>query len=189
MRARQAIERCDVAVLVIDASEKLAAQDLHVAGYVADAVKGMIVAVNKWDLIEDSEETREAFARKVLRRLRFTPWAPLAFVSAKTGLNVDGLLELATEIGETRSQRIPTAQVNAALREAVAKTPPSSPGKRPLRIKYATQADVRPPTFVFFANDASLLHFSYRRYLENMLRRRFGFEGTAIKLEFRSRSE
>jgi GTP-binding protein len=189
MRARQAIERCDVAVLVIDASEKLAAQDLHVAGYVANAVKGMIVAVNKWDLIEDSEETREAFARKVLRRLRFTPWAPLAFVSAKTGLNIDGLLELATEIGETRSQRIPTAQVNAALREAVAKTPPSSPGKRPLRLKYATQASVRPPTFVFFANDASLLHFSYRRYLENMLRRRFGFEGTAIKLEFRSRSE
>jgi GTP-binding protein len=189
MRARQAIERCDVAVLVIDASEKLAAQDLHVAGYVADAVKGMIVAVNKWDLMEDSEENREAFARKVLRRLRFTPWAPLAFVSAKTGLNIDGLLELATEIGETRSQRIPTAQVNAALREAVAANPPSSPGKRPLRIKYATQADVRPPTFVFFANDASLIHFSYRRYLENVLRRRFGFEGTAIKLEFRSRSE
>jgi GTPase len=189
MRARQAIERCDVAVLVIDASEKLAAQDLHVAGYVADAVKGMIVAVNKWDLVEDSEESREAFARKILRRLRFTPWAPLAFLSAKTGLNVDGLLELATEIGGTRSQRIPTAQVNAALREAVAANPPSSPGKRPLRIKYATQADVRPPTFVFFANDASLLHFSYRRYLENVLRRRFGFEGTAIKLEFRSRSE
>jgi GTPase len=147
------------------------------------------VAVNKWDLVEDSEESREAFARKILRRLRFTPWAPLAFLSAKTGLNVDGLLELATEIGGTRSQRIPTAQVNAALREAVAANPPSSPGKRPLRIKYATQADVRPPTFVFFANDASLLHFSYRRYLENVLRRRFGFEGTAIKLEFRSRSE
>jgi GTPase len=189
MRARQAIERCDVAVLVIDASEKLAAQDLHVAGHVADAVKGMIVAVNKWDLVEDSEESREAFARKILRRLRFTPWAPLAFVSAKTGLNIDGLLEVATEIGETRSQRIPTAQVNAALREAVAKNPPSSPGRRPLRIKYATQASVRPPTFVFFANDASLIHFSYRRYLENVLRRRFGFEGTAIKLEFRSRSE
>jgi GTP-binding protein len=189
MRAREAIERCDVAVLVMDASEKLAAQDLHVAGYVADAVKGMIVAVNKWDLVEDSEETRDAFARKVLRRLRFTPWAPLAFVSAKTGLNIDGLLELAIEIGETRSLRIPTAQVNAALREAVAANPPSSPGRRPLRIKYGTQAEIRPPTFVFFANDASLIHFSYRRYLENVLRKRFGFEGTAIKLEFRSRAE
>jgi len=189
MRARQAIERCDVAILVIDASEKLAAQDLHVAGYVADDVKGMIVAVNKWDLVEDSEEGREAFARKILRRLRFTPWAPLAFVSAKTGLNIDGLLELATEIGETRSLRIPTSQVNAALREAVATNPPSSPGRRPLRIKYGTQASVRPPTFVFFANDASLIHFSYRRYLENFLRKRFGFDGTAIKLEFRSRAE
>ncbi len=189
MRARQAIERCDIAILVMDASEKVSAQDLHVAGYVADAFKGMIVAVNKWDLVEDSEESREAFANRVLRRLRFTPWAPLAFVSAKTGLNVEGLLDLALEIGETRSLRIPTSEVNAALREAVAANPPPSPGRRPLRIKYGTQAEVRPPTFVFFANDASLLHFSYRRYLENMLRRRYGFEGTAIKLEFRSRSE
>ncbi len=189
MRARQAIERCDVAILVIDASEKLAAQDLHIAGYVADEHKGMIVAVNKWDLKEDTEDEREAFADRVLRRLRFTPWAPLAFVSAKSGLNIDGLLELALEIGETRAIRIPTSEVNAALREAVAAHPPSSPTRRVLRLKYATQAEVRPPTFVFFANDASLIHFSYRRYLENYLRRRFGFEGTAIKLEFRSRSE
>jgi len=189
MRARQAIERCDIAVLVIDATEKLAAQDLHIGGYVADAHKGMIIAVNKWDLKDDTEEEREAFAVRVLRRLRFTPWAPLAFVSAKEGLNIDGLLALAVEIGETRATRIPTSEVNAALREAVAAHPPSSPGRRVLRIKYATQAEVRPPTFVFFANDASLIHFSYRRYLENQLRRRFGFEGTAIKLEFRSRSE
>ncbi len=189
MRARQAIERCDVAVLVLDASQKLAAQDLHIGGHVVDAYKGMIVAVNKWDLLEDTEETRTAFANKVLRRLRFTPWAPLAFVSAKTGLNIDGLLDLALEVGEIRSLRIPTAEVNAALREAVAKHPPSSTGKRPLRIRYATQAEIRPPTFVFFANDASLIHFSYQRYLENCLRRRFGFEGTAMKLVFRSRGE
>jgi GTP-binding protein len=187
MRARQAIERCDVAILVLDATQKVAAQDLHVAGFVADAFKGMIVAVNKWDLTEDSEETRESFARNVLRRLQFTPWAPLAFVSAKTGLNIDGLLDLALEIGETRSRRIPTSEVNTVLREAVAANPPPSPGRRPLRIKYATQAEVRPPTFVFFTNDASLIHFSYRRYIENFLRKRFGFEGTAIKLEFRSR--
>ena len=187
MRARQAIERCDIAILVLDATEKVAAQDLHVAGFVADAHKGMIVAVNKWDLSEDSEESRDAFARNVLRRLQFTPWAPLAFVSAKIGLNIDGLLDLALEIGETRSQRIPTSEVNTVLREAVATNPPPSPGRRPLRIKYGTQAEVRPPTFVFFTNDASLIHFSYRRYLENFLRKRFGFEGTAIKLEFRSR--
>ena len=187
MRARQAIERCDVAVLVLDAEQGVAAQDLHVAGYVDEAVKGMIVAVNKWDLKEDNEDERKLFARRVLQRLRFTPWAPLAFVSAKEGLNIDGLLELAVEIGETRSTRIPTAEVNSVLREAVAANPPPSPGRRPIRIKYGTQASVRPPTFVFFANDASLLHFSYRRYLENVLRKRFGFEGTAIKLEFRSR--
>lgn len=187
MRARQAIERCDVAVLVMDAEQGVAAQDLHVAGYVDEATKGMIVAVNKWDLMEDSDESRDAFAKRVLRRLRFTPWAPLAFVSAKEGLNVEGLLELAVEIGETRSLRIPTSEVNSVLREAVAANPPPSPGRRQMRIKYGTQASVRPPTFVFFANDASLLHFSYRRYLENVLRKRFGFEGTAIKLEFRSR--
>jgi len=187
MRARQAIERCDIAVLVMDAEQGVAAQDLHVAGYVDEATKGMIVAVNKWDLMEDSEESRDAFAKRVLRRLRFTPWAPLAFVSAKEGLNVEGLLELAVEIGETRSMRIPTSEVNSVLREAVAANPPPSPGRRHMRIKYGTQASIQPPTFVFFANDASLLHFSYRRYLENVLRKRFGFEGTAIKLEFRSR--
>ncbi len=189
MRAREAIDRCDVAIVVVDASQSLAAQDLHIAGYVVDAYKGMVVAVNKWDLQEDSDENREAFASRVLGRLRFAPWAPLAFVSAKTGLNIEGLLDLAVEAGDMRSVRIPTSEVNAAVREAVAAHPPSSKGRRVPRIKYVTQAGVRPPTFVFFTNDASLIHFSYRRYLENALRRRFGFEGTAIRLEFRSRGE
>jgi GTP-binding protein len=189
MRAREAIGRADIAVLVIDASQKLAAQDMHVAGYVADEHKGMIVAANKWDLMEDVEENREAYAGRVLSRLRFTPWAPLAFVSAETGLNVTGLLDLALEIGETRAMRIQTSEVNSVLREAVAAHPPSSPSRKRLRIKFATQAEINPPTFVFFANDASLIHFSYKRYLENAIRKRFGFEGTAIKLVFRSRSE
>ena len=188
MRAREAIQRCDIAILVIDASEKLAAQDLHIAGYVAEAYKGMIVAVNKWDLLEDTDDNRMDFAKRILGRLRFTPWAPLAFLSAKTGLNVEGLLDLALDVAESRATRIPTSEVNSVLREAVAAHPPPSPSKRPIRIKFATQAEVNPPTFVFFTNDASLLHFSYRRYLENALRRRFGFEGTAIKLVFRSRS-
>ena len=188
MRAREAIERCDIAILVVDASEKLAAQDMHIAGYVADAYKGMIIAVNKWDLAEDTDDNRMVFAKRILGRLRFTPWAPLAFLSAKTGLNVEGLLDLALDVAESRSTRIPTSEVNAVLREAIAAHPPPSPGKRPIRIKFATQAEMNPPTFVFFTNDASLLHFSYRRYLENAIRRRFGFEGTAIKLVFRSRS-
>ena len=188
MRAREAIMRCDIAILVIDGSEKLAAQDLHIAGHVADAYKGMIVAVNKWDLLEDTDDNRIDFAKRILGRLRFTPWAPLAFLSAKTGLNVEGLLDLALDVAENRGTRIQTSEVNSVLREAVAAHPPPSPSKRPIRIKFATQAEVNPPTFVFFTNDASLLHFSYRRYLENALRRRFGFEGTAIKLVFRSRS-
>src|SRR3972149_2453608 len=185
MRAREAIERCDIAILVLDASQRLAAQDLHVAGYVADAHKGMIVAANKWDLMEDTEEERERYANRVLSRLKFTPWAPLAFVSAESGLNIDGLLDLAVEVGETRATRVTTAEVNAALREAVTSHPPSSPSGRRLRIQFAPEAEINPPTFVFFANDASLLHLSYQRYLENSLRKRFGFEGTAIRLIFR----
>lgn len=189
MRARQAVERCDVAVLMLDATQRVAQQDLAIAGDVADAYKGLILGVNKWDLLEDSEDNRETYARRVLARLKFAPWAPLAFISAKTGLNVDGLLDLAFEIGEARSARIPTADVNAVLREAVAAHPPPGAGRHHLRLKYATQAEIRPPTFVIFCNDASLAHFSYRRYIENQFRRRFGFEGTAIKLEFRSRAE
>jgi GTP-binding protein len=188
MRARDAIARCDVAVLVLDATQRLAAQDVHIAGYVADEYKGLIIALNKWDLLEDSDELRERTARRILARFKFAPWAPLAFLSAKTGLNVEGLLDLAGEVGEARSTRIPTAEVNSALREAVAAHPPASSGRKPLRLKYVTQAETRPPTFVFFANDASLVHFSYRRYLENHFRKRFGFEGTAIRLEFRSGS-
>src|SRR5450759_4123853 len=164
MRARDAIARCDVAVLVLDATQRLAAQDLHIAGYVADEYKGLIIALNKWDLLEDSDELRERTARRILARFKFAPWAPLAFLSAKTGLNVEGLLDLAREVGEARSTRIPTAEVNSALREAVAAHPPASSGRKPLRLKYVTQAEIRPPTFVLFANDASLVHFSYRRY-------------------------
>ena len=187
LRAEQALVRADIGLLVVDASEDVAAQDLHIAGYVADAHKGLIVVANKWDLMEDTEESREGFARKALGRLRFAPWAPLAFVSAKTGLNMDGLLELAVEVGETRRQRVPTAELNTAVQKAVAEHRPSSKGRRPMRILYVTQAEVNPPTFVFFVSDASLLHFSYQRYMENAIRRAFGFEGTAIRLIFRSR--
>jgi GTP-binding protein len=189
MRAQQAIERADVVVLVIDGTEKVAHQDQHIAGDVANAYKGLVVAVNKWDLVEDTEEYRDTIAHRVLTRLRFTPWAPLAFISAETRLNIDGLLDLISEVSESRSMRIPTAEVNSALREAVAAHPPASSGRKPLRLKYATQADIRPPTFVIFCNDASVVHFSYKRYLENAFRRRWGFEGTAIRFEFRSRPE
>jgi len=189
MRAQDALERCDVAVLVLDATAGVTAQDLHIAGYVGNAYKGMIVAANKWDLMEDSDEERQDFGRKALYRLKFAPWAPLAFVAAKTGLNVDALLELALEVEEMRSKRVRTAELNSVVRAAVGANPPPSPRRQPVRVKYVTQAAIRPPTFVFFVNDATLIHFSYRRYLENELRKSFGFDGTAIKLEFRSRRE
>ena len=188
-RAQQAIRRCDVALLVIDASEGVTAQDTHIAGLVLEECKGLIVVANKWDLMPDTEEARQRFAAQALERLRFVPWAPLAFVSAKTGLNLEGLLDLALEVGEKRSQRVPTARLNAAIREAVARHPPPPVGKRQFKLYYVTQAEVRPPTFVFFCNDPNLLHFSYRRYLENAIRRSFDFEGTAIRMVFRGRDE
>lgn len=187
LRAQEALARADIGLLMMDASQGVAAQDLHIAGYIADGRKGLIVVANKWDLMEDTEEQREAFARQALRRLRFAPWAPLAFVSAKTGLNIDGLLELALEVGETRRQRVPTSNLNTAVQKAVAENRPPSKGRRAMRILYVTQTDVSPPTFVFFVSDASLLHFSYQRYMENAIRKAFGFEGTAIRLVFRSR--
>jgi GTP-binding protein len=189
MRARDAIHRADVAVLIVDASEKMTTQDLHIGGYAVDAHKGLIIAVNKWDLVEDGgEDARMLFARRLMARLKFAPWAPIAFISAKTGLNVEGLLDLAEEVQEERSRRVPTAEVNVALRETVAKHPPPSTGRRQLKLKYATQAQIRPPTFVIFCNDASLVHFTYQRYLENQFRRKFGFEGTAVRFEFRSQA-
>jgi len=156
---------------------------------VLEECKGLIVVANKWDLMPDTEEARQRFAAQALERLRFVPWAPLAFVSAKTGLNLEGLLDLALEVGEKRSQRVPTARLNAAIREAVARHPPPPVGKRQFKLYYVTQAEVRPPTFVFFCNDPNLLHFSYRRYLENAIRRSFDFEGTAIRMVFRGRDE
>ncbi len=145
------------------------------------------MVANKWDLMEDTEESRDWYARKAMARLRFAPWVPLAFLSAKTGLNIEGLLDVALEVGETRRQRVPTSELNLAVQKAVAEHRPPSKSGRVVRIRYVTEATVNPPTFVFFVNDASLLHFSYHRYLENAIRKAFGFEGTAIRLVFRSR--
>ncbi len=189
LRAQEAIDRGDVALLVIDASDAITAQDTHIAGYVAEAVKGLVVAINKWDLMPDDGETRAAFDKAARARLRFLPWAPLCFVSAKEVTGIDELLDAALAAGAARDQRVATAELNVAMRKAVAAHgPPSVRGQR-LKLLYVTQAQTRPPTFVFFVNDPSLLHFSYRRYLENSIRKAFGFRGTALKLIFRSRGE
>ncbi len=189
LRAQQAIDRGDVALLVTDASDGITAQDTHIAGYVAEAVKGLVVGINKWDLMPDDGETRAAFAKAARARLRFLPWAPLCFISAKEDTGIDELLDAALAAGAAREQRVATAELNVAMRKAVAAHgPPSVQGQR-LKLLYVTQAQTRPPTFVFFVNDPSLLHFSYRRYLENSIRKAFGFQGTAVKLIFRRRAE
>jgi len=189
LRAQQAIDRGDVALLVTDASEGITAQDAHIAGYVTEAVKGLVVAVNKWDLMPSDGETRTAFAKTVRARLRFLSWAALCFVSAKESTGIGELLDAALAAGTARDQRVATAELNVAMRKAVAAhSPPSVRGQR-LKVLYVTQAQTRPPTFVFFVNEPSLLHYSYRRYLENSIRKAFGFQGTAVKLVFRGRSE
>ena len=187
-RAERAIDRSDVVVLVIDQTEPTAAQDTHIAGYVERNAKGMVLAVNKWDLA-DSAEDRHRFARRIDYRYRFTPWAPVLFTSAITGDGVRELLEMASHIGEVRQRRVQTSELNLVMQRALAENSPPTVHHRNLKLMYVTQAEVSPPTFVFFVNDPKLLHFSYRRYLENRLRQAFDFEGTGIRMLFRHRSE
>ncbi|MBE3100221.1 MAG: ribosome biogenesis GTPase Der [Planctomycetes bacterium] len=189
MRAQAAAQRADVALVVIDAAEGLTAQDAHIAGLVADGHVGMVLVANKWDLSPPEPVYRKEFSRILRHRLRFAPWAPLCFVSAKEGTGIDAMLTLALRVGEERRKRLPTAEVNAIVQRAIGdRSPPSTRGRK-LKVLYVTQAQSAPPTFVFFVNDASLLHFSYQRYLENQLRKTYGFEGTPLKLVFKSRGE
>ncbi len=187
-RAERAIDRADVVVLVIDQAEATAAQDTHIAGYVEGQSKGLVLAVNKWDLTAAPEE-RHQFARSIDHRYRFVPWAPVLFTSALTGEGVRELLEMAAHIGEVRQRRVQTSELNLVMQRALAEHAPPTVGHRRLKLMYVTEAEISPPTFVFFVNDPALIHFSYRRYLENRLRKAFDFDGTAIRLLFRRRSE
>ena len=185
MRAVRAISRADVVLLVIDATEPLTAQDQHIAGYVQDAKKGMIVVVNKWDLVEKTTSTMNEYTTSVRRELNFMPYVPVLYVSAKTKQRVFKIIGEGLRIEAERKRRIPTGQLNATVQAALREHPPLSSKGRALKIKYVTQAATDPPTFVFFVNDPELVHFSYRRFLENQLREALGFEGTALKLVFR----
>jgi GTP-binding protein len=189
MRSMRAIDRADVVVLVIDATEDFTAQDLHIAGYVEEQKKGLVVAINKWDLIEKDHTTMDDYRAKAKRELDFVSYAPVIFISAKLGQRVSQVIETALKVLEQREKRVSTAALNKLLKDAVAKhQPPSRPGKW-LKFFYATQADTAPPTFIFFCNDPKQIHFSYRRYLENELREAFGFEGTPLRISFRDRHE
>ncbi len=189
LRALSALSRADVVVLVIDAVEGLTSQDAHVAGYAVEEGKGLVVAVNKWDLVEDkTDRTFDQYTEWIRNEVPFLDFAPIVSISAKTGQRVGRVLEAAIDIWAERRRRIPTGELNRMLLAATERTPPPPVrGKRP-KLFYATQAAIAPPTFVFFASDASAVHFSYRRYLENRLRETFGFDGTTIRLIFRDRA-
>jgi GTP-binding protein len=182
------VDRADVAVLVIDADDGITSQDAHVGGAIHEAAKGCVIAVNKWDLIERSPDSGAKYLAEARRGLAFLDYAPVVFISAKTGLNVNRVLDRVVKISEQRSKRIPTAQVNEFMRE-IATTHPMSEHGKTLKVLYATQAAANPPTFVLFVNDPEIVHFSHRRYIENQLRRRYGFEGSGIKIVIRGRSE
>ncbi len=189
IRTVAAVERCNVAVLVIDASEGVTEQDAKIAGIAHERGKGMIIVVNKWDLIEKNDKTIYRFTEDIRDVLAFMPYAELLFLSAKTGQRLPKLFEVIDAVIENHSLRIATGVLNEIVTEAVAmQQPPSDKGKR-LKIFYATQVSVKPPTFVFFVNDKQLMHFSYTRYLENRIRDTFGFRGTPLKFIVRERKE
>jgi len=185
LRAMRALERSDVAVLVIDAVDGVTAQDAHVAGYMQDAGVGAIIAINKWDLVEKDSHTAIEYERSARAALKFLDFAPAVFVSALSGQRVTRILQLASEIERVRMTRVPTSELNRLVSEVTARQPLTRGGRR-LKIRYATQAGTRPPTFVFFVNNTEMIHFSYERYLENQLRARYPFEGTPIRLVFRA---
>ena len=187
MRALMAVERADVCVIMIDAMEGFTEQDSKVAGEAMDQGKGCIVAVNKWDMVEKDGKTMEEYRKKLVLDFSFMPYAPIIFISAKTGQRIDRLFELIKYVSEQNSMRISTGMLNDVLAEAVTRVqPPSDKGKR-LKILYMTQPSTKPPTFVAFVNSKDLFHFSYQRYLENQIRGVFGLEGTPVRFIVRER--
>ncbi|GHU67657.1 GTPase Der [Clostridia bacterium] len=188
LRAIAAIHRCDVAVMMIDAVSGVTEQDAKIAGLVSDEGRALVLAVNKWDAVEKDTGTLEAYRRKVYDQLKFVAYAPILFISAKTGQRTANVMSAVKDVYTQAHKRVSTGVLNEAVNDAIAAMqPPASSGRR-LKIYYATQPSVAPPTFLFFVNDDTLVHFSYYRYLENQLRKAFGFEGTPVKLIFRNRT-
>ena len=187
LRSMRSIDRADVALLLIDAIDGVTEQDAHIAGYVLEAMKGVVVVVNKWDALEKDSNTMNEFTKQVRSDLKFLDYVPLLYISAKTGQRVQSVLPTALEVAAARKHRLSTSELNQVIRLAYDNVPPPSKGGRPLRIYYATQAEAEPPTFILFVNDAELVHFSYERYLENRIREYYPFTGTPIRLVFRNR--
>ncbi|GGH79036.1 GTP-binding protein [Pullulanibacillus pueri] len=189
LRAQRAIERSDVVLVVLDGEEGIIEQDKKIAGYAHQAGRAIVIVVNKWDAVEKDEKTMDAFRRNIREQFRFLSYAPIVFVSAKTKQKMHQLLPMINQVAENHSFRVQTSMLNDVLMDAIALTPPPSDKGRRLKIYYGTQVAVKPPNFVFFVNDAELLHFSYERYLENKIRETFGFVGTPIKINARNKRE
>ena len=189
IRAFDAIRRSDVALLLIDATQGVTEQDTKVAGYIEKEGKACIVIVNKWDALEKETGTLEKYKKQVLEELKFMDYVPVMFISALTGQRTQNILPLVKEVYDAASYRVTTGMLNDAIHDAITVTPPPSDRGRRLRIFYATQQTTKPPTFVLFANDPKLMHFSYERYLENYLRKTFPFDGTPIRIFVRGRDE
>ena len=189
LRAKMAVERASVCILVIDANEGITEQDEKIAGIAHEAGKAVIIAVNKWDLIEKDNSTVNEFTKDVYTALSYMTYAPLLFISAKTGQRIDKLYEYINYVHNQSLMRVTTGMLNDVLADAINRVqPPSDKGRR-LKIYYMTQPSVAPPTFVAFCNDAELFHFSYQRYLENCLRKTFGFKGNPIRIIIRQKGE
>ncbi|MFN8417758.1 MAG: ribosome biogenesis GTPase Der [Anaerolineae bacterium] len=187
IRAYKALERADVALLVLDAVDGVTAQDTHIAGMIKDANRSVIIVVNKWDAIEKDEHTLNEFTKVVRERFDFISYAPILFISAQTGQRIHTVMETAARVQEERLLRIPTSKLNALIRNAMDKHSPNFKTGQRLKIYYCTQVRVDPPTFLFHVNNRELVHFTYQRYLENQLRAEYGFIGTPLRLSFRNR--
>lgn len=189
LRAIAAISRCDVVLLMIDAAEGVTEQDAKIAGLTLDEGRALVIAVNKWDVVEKETKTLERYEKNVREQLKFAPYAKVLFISAKTGQRTGRVLEAVLASYEQANKRVTTGALNDIVQDAqIALQPPASGGRR-LKLYYATQPSVAPPTFLFFVNDETLVHFSYSRYLENQLRKAFGFDGTPVRLIFRNRKQ
>ena len=189
MRTMFAIERADVCLMMIDATEGVTDQDAKIAGEAHEAGKGIIIVINKWDEIEKDNGTFESFKKDVYNKLAYLTYAPIIFISAKTGQRVNKLYEMINEVASQNAMRVSTAVLNEVINEAIAITqPPTDKGKR-LKILYATQATTKPPTFVIFVNNKDLFHFSYERYLVNHIRKEFGLQGTPVRIITREKGE
>jgi GTP-binding protein len=189
MRAMKAIERADVVLVVIDGHEGIIEQDKHVAGYAHEAGKAAIFVVNKWDIVDKDDKTMQQFTQKIRDHFLFMTYAPVLFVSAKTTQRLHKLLPVVAQVAERHAMRVQTHVLNDVVSDAVAYNPPPTDKGKRMRINYATQVTVKPPSFVFFVNEPEMMHFSYERYLENKIRAAFNFEGTPIRIFTRRKSD